>query len=182
MSRITTLASIEAAPEASQPILQAIAKSAGRLPNIFAVMGNSPAALRAATDFEKTLSSGQIDRATRERIALTVGELNHCTYCVSAHSFIGRNLAKLDEAEINAARQGRSADGKADAAVRFAASLVQKRGGVTAEDVAAVTAAGWTEAAVVEIIALVGYNTFTNYLNEALGTEVDFPMAPKLAI
>ncbi len=182
MSRITTLASIEAAPEASQPILQAIAKGAGRLPNIFAVIGNSPAALKAATDFDKTLSSGQIDRATRERIALTVGELNHCTYCVSAHSFIGRNLAKLDNAEIDAARQGRSADAKANAAVRFAASLVQKRGGVASDEVASVLAAGWSEAAVVEIIALVGYNTFTNYLNEALGTEVDFPLARELAV
>jgi uncharacterized peroxidase-related enzyme len=182
MSRITTLASIDAAPEASQPILQAIAKGAGRLPNIFAVIGNSPAALKAATEFDKTLSAGEIDRATRERIALAVGERNHCTYCLSAHSFVARNLAKLDDAEIYAARQGRSSDPKADAAVRFAANLVENRGGVDADEVDAVLAAGWSEAAVVEIIALVGYNTFTNYLNEALGTAVDFPVAQKLAV
>lgn len=181
MSRITTLPSIDAAPEGSKEILGAIAKGAGRLPNIFAIMGNSPAALKAATEFDKTLSSGEIDRATRERIALTVGERNHCTYCLSAHSFIARNLAKLDDAEIYAARQGRSADLKADAAVRFAASLVDNRGRVSAEEVEAVRGAGWSDGAVVEIIAIVGYNTFTNYLNEALGTEVDFPVVSKLA-
>lgn len=181
MSRITTLPSIEAAPEASKLILQRISKSAGRLPNIFAIMGNSPAALKAATEFDATLGSGEIDRATRERIALAVGERNHCRYCLSAHSFIARNLAKLDDAEIYAARQGRSSDMKADAAVRFSASLVDRRGGVSAEEVADVLAAGWSEAAVVEIIALVGYNTFTNYLNEALGTAVDFPAASDLA-
>ena len=180
MSRITTLPSVEAAPEASRDILSAIAKGAGRLPNIFAVIGNSPAALKGATEFDKALASGEIDRATRERIALAVGERNHCTYCLSAHSFIARNLAKLDDAEIYAARQGRSSDLKADAAVRFAATLVEKRGTVSADEVEAVLEAGWSEAAVVEIIALVGYNTFTNYLNEALGTAVDFPVAKEL--
>lgn len=181
MSRITTLSSIAAAPEGSQDLLREIARGAGRLPNIYAVIGNSPAALKATTDFDGALAKGEVDRATRERIALAVGQRNGCQYCLSAHSFLASNLVRLGDDEILAARNGRSGDMKADAAVRFAASLVEQGGKVAAAEIEAVLAAGWSEAAIVEIIALVGYNTFTNYLNEALKTEVDFPVASALA-
>jgi alkylhydroperoxidase family enzyme len=42
--------------------------------------------------------------------------------------------------------------------------------------VQAVKAAGYTDAQVVEIVAHVALNTLTNYVNEVLGTEIDFPV------
>ena len=52
---------------------------------------------------------------THERIALAVAETNGCDYCLSAHAYLGRHVAKLDDAEMIANRGGNSNDSKADA-------------------------------------------------------------------
>lgn len=69
------------------------------------------------------LGKGELAAATRERIALAVAEMNGCDYCLSAHTYLARNVAKLDDAEITANRNGASNDIKADAAVRFAVKV-----------------------------------------------------------
>ena len=112
---------------------------------------------------------------TRERIALAVAEFNGCGYCLAAHTYIGKNLAKLSDSEIESNRRGRSSDAKADAAVVFAAKVVSTRGHVSEADLSAVRAAGLTEADIIEIIAHVALNTLTNYVNEVAGTARRFP-------
>jgi len=102
--------------------------------------------------------------------------VNDCGYCLSAHTYIARNLAKLDDAEITANRNGASNDVKADAAVRFAVKLARERGQTSDADIAALKDTGYADAEIVEIIAHVALNTFTNYVNEALKTEIDFPI------
>ncbi len=176
MSRITTIASIEAAPAAAQPLLEGAKKSLGSVPNIFRVIANSPAALEGYFGLNGALAKGKLDAKTRERLALTVGEINGCGYCVSAHSYMGKNLAKLDDAEIAANRMGASNDTKADAAVRFAAKIVRERGHISDADVAAVKAAGYDDGEIVEIVLHVALNTLTNYVNEVAKTEIDFPV------
>lgn len=175
MSRIATPASIEASPAASQPLLAAVQKQLGSVPNLFRVVGNSPAALEGYLGLNGALAKGSLDGRTRERIALAVAEVNGCGYCLAAHSYLGRNLAKLDDAEISANRQGFSHDPKADAAVRFAVAVVKLRGHVGDAELAAVRAAGYDDAQVIEIVLHVALNTLTNYVNEVAGTVVDFP-------
>lgn len=176
MSRIPTPASIEAAPEASRTLLEAVKKTLGSVPNLFRLVSNSPAALEGHVGMFAALSKGKLPAPTRERIALAVGEINGCDYCLSAHTYIGKNLAKLDDAEITANRNGASNDPKADAAVKFAAKLVRERGHVSEADVNAVKQAGYDDAQIVEIIQHVALNTFTNYTNSALKTAIDFPI------
>ncbi len=138
MSRIPTPATIEAAPAASQPLLQAVKKQLGIAPNLFRLVANSPAALEGYVSLSGALGKGALPAATRERIALAVAEINGCDYCLSAHTYLGRNVAKLDDAEITANRNGASNDPKADAAVRFAVSVTRLRGHVSNEEFAAV--------------------------------------------
>jgi uncharacterized peroxidase-related enzyme len=174
MSRIT-VPSFDTAPEASKPTLSAINKSLGVVPNLFRLMANSPAALNAYTGFQAALSK-TLDVKMRERIALAVAQVNGCDYCLSAHTYLGLNLAKITQEEITLNRKGVSGDPKADVAVRFAAQVAKDRGHVADTDIAAVRNAGFTDAQVVEIIALVAENSFTNYLNEVAKTEIDFPI------
>lgn len=176
MSRITTPASIEASPDASQPLLQAVKKQLGVVPNLFRVVGNSPAALEGYLGLNGALGKGKLDGKTRERIALAVAEINGCGYCLAAHSYLAKNLAKLDEAEIAANRDGGSNDPKADAAVAFAAKIVRERGHVAATDLEAVRSAGYGDAEIIEIVLHVALNTLTNYVNEVAGTDIDFPV------
>ncbi|RUL75953.1 carboxymuconolactone decarboxylase family protein [Dyella choica] len=174
MSRFP-IPTVDAAPAASKPILDAVHKQLGVVPNLFRLIGTSPAALGAFTSFQGALSK-TLDVKTRERIALTVAQVNGCDYCLSAHSYLGLNLPKLSPEEIALNRQGASKDDKANAAVGFASKVASQRGHVEEADIAAVRAAGFSDAQIVEIVAMVAENTFTNYLNEVAKTDIDFPV------
>ena len=176
MSRIPTPASIETSPAASQPLLAAVNKQLGSVPNLFRVVGNSPAALEGYLGLNGALARGQIDAKTRERIALTVAELNGCDYCLSAHTYLGKNLAKLDDAELAANKNGQSSNPQASAALRFATAVVRERGHVSPAELEAVKAAGYNDAQVIEIVLLVALNTLTNYVNSVAATDIDFPL------
>lgn len=176
MSRIQTPASIEASPAAAQPLLEGVKKQLGVVPNLFRVVGNSPAALEGYLGLNGALGKGTLDARTRERIALTVAEINGCDYCLSAHTYLGKNVAKLDDAELAANRDASSSDAKAKAALHFAAKVVRERGHVSDVDVQDVKDAGYTEAQVIEIVLHVALNTLTNYVNEVARTEIDFPV------
>ena len=176
MSRIPTPAAISDAPAASQPLLEAVKKQLGVVPNLFRLVANSPAALQGYLGLSGALGKGALPAATRERIALAVAEINGCDYCLSAHTYLGKNLAKLDDAEIAANRSGASNDPKADAAVRFAAKVARERGHVSEDDVRAVKLAGYDDAQVIEIVLHVALNTWTNYINEVAKTDIDFPV------
>lgn len=176
MSHIQIPASIEASPVAAQPLLEAVKKQLGSVPNLFRMVGNSPAALEGYLGLSGALGKGRLDARTRERIALAVAEINGCDYCLSAHAYLGKNLAKLDDAEIAANRDGASSDAKAFAALKFATKVVRERGHVGSADVQAVKDAGYDDGQIVEILAHVALNTLTNYVNSALATEVDFPL------
>ena len=175
MSRIHTPATIEAAPAVSQPLLHAVEKQLGVVPNLFRLVANSPAALEGYVGLDHALSKGTLPAPTRERIALAVAEFNGCDYCLSAHTYLAKHVAKLDDAEITANRNGASNDPKADAAVRFAVAVTKQRGHVSAEDVRAVKRAGYDDAQLIEIVQHVALNTWTNYINEVAETEIDFP-------
>lgn len=181
MPRLNTPATISDAPAASQPMLEAVNKQLGLVPNLFRLVANSPVALEGYLGMSAALGKGKLPAATRERIALAVAEVNGCGYCLSAHSYLGKNLAKLDEAEILANRKGGSNDPKAAAAVHFAASVAKLRGHVSDDEVRAVKLAGYDDAQVIEIVLHVAINTWTNYINEVAQTVIDFPVAKALA-
>ncbi|MEO8314513.1 MAG: peroxidase-related enzyme [Pseudomonadota bacterium] len=163
------------APEASRPTLDAVQRQLGVVPNLFRVIANSPATLVGFAAFQGALSK-TLDARARERIALAVAQVNGCDYCLSAHTYLGLNLARLSPGEIALNRKGVSGDTKAHAAVNFAAKVARERGHVSEADVASVRAAGFSDAQIVEIVGLVAENTFTNYLNEVARTEIDFPV------
>jgi uncharacterized peroxidase-related enzyme len=176
MSRIPIPATIEVAPPASQPLLNAVKAQLGVAPNLFRLVATSPAALEGYVAMFAALGKGQLPLPTRERIALAIAELNGCDYCLSAHTYLGRELAKLDVAEMTANRNGASHDHKADAAVRFAVRVARNRGRVSDEDFQGVKAAGYDDAQIIEIVQHVALNTWTNYINLVANTEIDFPV------
>jgi len=176
MSRIPTPARIEDAPAASQALLTAVKQKLGVSPNLFRLVANSPAALEGYVSLFDAIGKGSLPAATHERIALAIAEINGCSYCLSAHTYLGKHVAKLDDAEMTANRNGMSNDPKADAAVRFAAAVIRNRGHVSDADFAAVKTAGYDDGQIIEIIQHVALNAWTNFLNEAVKTDIDFPV------
>lgn len=181
MSRISTPASIADAPLAAQPSLEAVNNLLGAVPNLFRITANSPETLEGYLGLNGALGKGLLSIQTRERIALAVAEINGCKYCLAAHNYLGTNLADLSGDEIKAARQGTSSDAKAAVAVELAVKIARNRGAVTDADLYAVREAGYSDAEIVEIVGNVALNTLTNYLNEVLGTDIDFPRVDSLA-
>ncbi|MDY7538176.1 carboxymuconolactone decarboxylase family protein [Undibacterium sp. RTI2.1] len=180
MSLIPTPATIEAAPAASQALLHAVQKQLGVVPNLFRLVSNSPIALEAYLGLSGTLAKGNIPAPTRERIALAIAEINGCDYCLSAHTYLAKNLAKLDDEEITANRHANSSDAKADAALKFATAVAKERGHISEADFQAIKAAGYDDAQMIEIVLHVALNTWTNYMNSVAKTDIDFPVVHAL--
>ncbi len=180
-TRLHTFAAIDTAPAAAQPLLKAVEAQIGSVPNLFRTVASSPAALEGYLGMSGALAKGRLPAATRERIALAVAQINGCDYCLSAHSYLGTHVAKLDAAEIQANRHGRSGDAKAHAAVQFAVAVATQRGRVADAELAAVRAAGYDDAQIVEIVQHVALNVWTKYLNNVARTDIDFPAALPLA-
>ncbi len=174
MNRIA-IPTTEQTPAASLPLLDAVKKQLGVVPNLMKLVGNSPAALEGYLSLNGALGKGVLEAKTRERIALAIAEINGCSYCLSAHTYLGKNVAKLDDAEMAANRNGDSSDPKAAAAVKFATRVAQQRGHVSDAELSAVKAAGYSNAEIVEIVLHVALNTLTNYINSVAQTEIDFP-------
>ena len=70
----------------------------------FASLALSPAALEGLLGLSGALSK-TLDVKTRERIAIAVAEMNGCDYCLSAHTYLGLNLAKITPGEMRADAQ-----------------------------------------------------------------------------
>ena len=162
-------------PESSKPILDAVHKQLGVVPNMFCLIPQSPAALQGFTANNSALARA-LDVKTRERIALAVAQVNGCDYCLSAHSYLGLNLARISPDEVALNRKGESGDAKANAVVHFAAKVARDRGHIAEADIKAVRDAGFSDGQIVEILAVAAENIFTNLLNVVAGTDIDFPV------
>ena len=174
MSRLS-IPTIENAPGDSKPLFATLKKQLGVVPNLMKLIGHSPAALEGYLSLNGALAKGMLDAKLRESIALTVAEYNGCEYCLSAHDYLGRNVAKLDDADIDAARDGHSRSGRTDAALSFARRVAESRGRVSDTEIAALRNAGFNEAGVIEIVVNVALNVLTNYVNNVAQTDIDFP-------
>ena len=175
MSRLTVPATVAETPAASQPLLAAVEKQLGSVPNLFRLLGSSPAVLEGYLGLAGALGKGKLDVRTKNRLAMTVAEANGCDYCLSAHTYLGKNVARLDDAELTANRDAGSSDPKAAAALRFARQVVLARGHVSDAEVSAVQAAGFGQGEVLEIVLHTVLNTLTNYVNTVAQTPIDFP-------
>jgi uncharacterized peroxidase-related enzyme len=166
----------EQVPVDSKPTLDAFSKNIGFTPNMMATFAQSPIAFNAWATFRSSLNKA-LDMKTREAISLIVSEVNGCNYCLAVHSYAA-NMAKMPAEEIILARKGRATDPKRDAAVQFAHKVIEARGQVSDADVKAVRDAGYTDANVMEIIALVALYSLTNFFNNVFDPEKDFPAVP----
>jgi uncharacterized peroxidase-related enzyme len=163
-----------AAPPEVKPTLEQIGRALGATPAMFRAVANSPAALKSMWGSFGALGGGTLGPRLGELIAVAVAERNRCEYCLAAHHALGLT-AGAGAGELADAQGGEAADARTQAALRFALKLVDARGQVGAADVQALRGAGFDDGQVVEVIAHVALNLFTNYVNIALDVPVDFP-------
>jgi uncharacterized peroxidase-related enzyme len=159
----------------TKELFDGIQSKLGVVPNMMRTMGHSPALLSGYLNLSGALGGGSIGAKTGELLALAIAESNSCDYCLSAHTYIGTKLVKIDADALTAAREGNAADPKTQAILAFAKTLVSKNGRVNDEDVNAVKAAGLTEGEIGEVVGHVALNILTNYFNNTAEPVIDFP-------
>ena len=174
MQRIEKIDPASASQEATG-LLDAVKVQMGGVPAIIQTMAQSPTALAGYLGFAGALGDGVLPATLREQLALAIAGVNHCDYCASAHTAIGRKLG-IDRDEVALNLSGKSQDPKTAAALTFVRRIVEQRGQLPDADVSAVRDAGYSDEEIVEMIANTALNIFTNYFNHIAATEIDFPL------
>lgn len=169
----------EKTDEATRKTYDAIASKFGMVPNIFKGMANSPVALNAYLKLDELIASGSFSPIEQDIVRMTVSEFNKCRYCISAHT--GGLLAKqVSREEVLKIRRKTPSDPKHAALIAFTLKVLETKGFVSDEDIAAFRKAGYTDAHTAEITVIIAQKTLSNYFNHINDTDLDLPAAPDL--
>jgi uncharacterized peroxidase-related enzyme len=173
MAKIKAIA-LELASENAKATMEMVNKKLGRVPNMYQVMANSPAVLEAYVKFNGALSTGSLGNKMAELIALSTAEFNSCSYCLSAHNFFSTKVG-LTEEQIKEGRAFHAQDEKTLAGLLFVKKILETPKSISTNDIEPLRNIGYSDGDILEIIANVIRNIFTNYINIVSETEVDWP-------
>jgi uncharacterized peroxidase-related enzyme len=168
----------EAAPEAVREMMELVKRKLGRVPEMYQVMANSPAVLESYVKLNMALGVGTLGSKLSELIALSTAEYNGCSYCLSAHTFLG-GKAGLTEIEMADGRTFHAENKKLETGLTFVKKLLEDPKTISSQDVDPLRAAGYSDGDILEIVANVIRNIFTNYVNIISETKVDWPVVVK---
>jgi len=168
---------IENAPKASADILNGVQQAWGFIPNLHRVLAESPAALEAYAILWGIAEKTSFSPVERNIAYLSIIYENECTYCMAGHTNLSR-MAKVDDASIEAIREGKPlADPKLEVLRKFAALVTRNRGVLSEADVDAFKAAGYTNQSVLDVLVLAATKLISNYTNHLAHTPLDSFMA-----
>ena len=173
------LHTLDTAPTAALPILEAAQKGLGFIPNLYAHLAEAPNALSAYKQLGALLEQSALTQEEQQIVLISVSIENRCEYCVAAHSFIARNMVKVDGARVDALRgQSCLQDAKLNALVAFTRAVVRERGQVVGgQELIDFFAAGYTQQNALEVLLGVAMKTLSNYTNHLTDTPLDAAFA-----
>lgn len=160
----------------SQQIFDVITKKMGRVPNLLATVGYSSHALKSFLDFDEAFNHGAFSSKEREAVSLAVSQVNHCDYCLAAHSAVAK-MKGFHDIQIANFRKGIADDKKFETALQLAIGISENKGSAPEALKTAFFEAGYDEAALIDLIGMVTVRTFTNYVYAMTKIPVDFPAA-----
>lgn len=166
-----------AAPEGSRAMLERSRAQHGAVPNLHAILAESPAALVGYRQLWALMEGSSLTPAERQVVYLTSSYENECRYCMAGHTVLARHDG-LPEDAIGALRGGTPIpDGRLEALRRFTSQLVTQRGWVAEDEVARFLGAGFTRAQVLEVVLGVATKVISDYTNHLADTPLDGFMA-----
>lgn len=157
-----------------QELFDGVRTDSGSVSNMVLAMANAPGILRSYISFDRALREGKLASRLRAQIALTVGNVNSCEYCLATHIAASKRIG-MNGSDIQAALDGHSPDAREDVVLQFARQLVEYRGDLTGREFYALRDAGYSDEEIVEVIGAVLVNIFTNYFNTVIQTELEAP-------
>ncbi len=170
-----TLVTEVTADDIAKPVLTELKGKFGMLPNFFGALGIDGVSLESFLALQAKAEKTSLSKRDQELLALAVANYNGCHYCVSAHTFTAKKMAGLTAEECVNAQKGRASDTKEQLIIDIALQILQNRGQLEDSLVEKAMAAGFTEAEIIQITLFTALNTFTNWLNNIVNPEIDFP-------
>ena len=174
MWRLTPIEAKQSTQEL-QGIISKHQPSAKGVPHFIRLLANSPVSLKAYVQAEEALANGQLTQKQREEISIAVAEINGSKYCLATHELAGRQ-AGLSDGDIWSARKALGDNPKANAMLHFVQAVVLQRGEVSDIDFSIMREAGFSDAEIIEVLANIVLNIFTNYFNLLAQTNLDYPI------
>ncbi len=166
---------LETAPEESKPLVEGSITAYGMLPNLHAVLAESPETYAAYGELQRLLTASSLSDAERHVVWLTINVEHSCHYCVPAHTFLALK-DKVSADVVNALREDRTLpDERLEALRQFTKAMVIQRGNVSQEAIDRFLAAGFTKRNVFEVILGISHKVISNYVNHIAETPVDDP-------
>lgn len=158
----------------AQKLLDDIKKAKGKILNIFQIMAHSPVALSCYLNFSENLGKGKLTPIMREHIAVVVAGFSKCHYCAAAHTMLLQKQGATEE-EAKSNLKAKSKDPQIQALLDFVIEVLQTKGNISDTHIASFRAAGFADEIMIEVIANIAINIFTNYFNNVAQTELDLP-------
>lgn len=164
----------DSAPGASRPLVEAVEKKFGFLPNLMKVLAGSPVSMQSYLQLSQLFEGSAFSPREQQLILLAISQENKCQYCLAAHGMIARNMIKVPTGEVEQVISGQHlADKKVDALVSFARQLVRNRGFVSDDAIDLFFSHGYEQKHVLEIIVAIALKTISNYSNHIAQTPID---------
>ncbi|MBA3301730.1 MAG: carboxymuconolactone decarboxylase family protein [Thermoleophilaceae bacterium] len=160
------------APEGSVPVLKGALAGGGQLSNFLGVLAGSPASLRAYARFRSELRGGELPLASQQRVALAVAEHQGSDYA-SVQLARSARQAGLGVDEIALAREWDSRDANEAALMRYVRALVESEEAPKPHVIEEAREAGWSDEQLLEVVAHVALDTFTNLITRAGDVPLD---------
>lgn len=110
-----------------------------------------------------------------EVVQITAAAHNGCDFCVAGHTKIGTLKLKMPEAVLNALRARTTIENNAkyQALAQFTMQLIDQRGKVSDEELAAIKAAGYSEQNILDVVLGVALATLCNYANNVAQNDIN---------
>lgn len=170
---------IQSAPASAKPILEQLQQRIGFVPNLAAIMADSPLVLETYVTLAGIFARGSLSPAERELVMMATSFDNQCSYCMAAHSTFA-SAQGATETVLDAVRAGEEPDNPRIAAlVNFTHQVVRKRGAVHSEDIQTFLDAGFTQAQVMEVLIGISQSSLASLVHHMAGTALDAGFQPQ---
>lgn len=169
------LYSRDTAPDEAVPVIDGFVRKYGALPNMMAMMAESPEILEAYLMMSGLWAKTSLSATERDVVLLAINRENACRYCMASQSFVSsRSGMPVDMLE--ALREGKPlGDARLEALRLFATAVVRDRGWVGEAAMTAFLAAGYTRRNIFEVILAASFKTLSNYTDHVTDAPVDTP-------
>jgi len=163
----------DTAPTASKPLIKNAKQKWGFIPNLLAVMAESPATLESYLTLGQFFDKTSFTVTERQLILLSISRSRNCCYCLAAHGTIAKHQ-NISADLVKAVYYNQSFnDEKLDALRTFTLAVLEHQGWVKQPDLTTFYQAGYTKQHVLEVVLAISFKTLSNFINHINDTPID---------